>query len=108
LSRRWLVLVPGGVVVHDPLTLADPVLCPRDRLAAVDAGADPDALDLRLGARGGAVTVRLTTAVPFAVMERNRRVANVVETDAVVVAVTRPGTFLATAQRKLRRVTGAV
>ena len=42
LSRRWVVFVPAGLVLHDPLTLADPVLfeqavieaCTRRRPAA--------------------------------------------------------------------------
>ena len=29
LSRRWLVLVPAGIVVHDPVVLADTLMLPR-------------------------------------------------------------------------------
>ena len=32
LARRWLVFVPAGVVVHDPLGLGDPVLLTRARV----------------------------------------------------------------------------
>jgi hypothetical protein len=42
LDRRWIVLVPAGLVVVDPLTFPDPVLLPREhieslRRAPVDA-----------------------------------------------------------------------
>lgn len=94
LSLRWLVLVPGGVVVHDPLTLVDPVLLPRDRLAGFELGSAGDALDLRLGAARGSVTAHLVDRLPFAVGRGGRR-AEVVEADRVLVALARPGAGLA-------------
>ena len=62
LSRRWLVLVPAGVVVVDPLTLADPVLFVREHVLSmrgVDGAAPVPAgvLDLRLGATAGSTAV---------------------------------------------------
>jgi hypothetical protein len=60
LERRFIVLVPAGLVIADALVLVDPVLFPREHVLAVrpaddaDRGA-PDAvggsIDLRLGAR---------------------------------------------------------
>ena len=35
LSRRWLVVVPAGVVVHDPVVLADTLMLPQRLIAAV-------------------------------------------------------------------------
>ncbi len=35
LSRRWLVLVPAGIVVHDPVVLADTLMLPRRIVATV-------------------------------------------------------------------------
>lgn len=93
LSLRWLILVPGGVVLHDPLTLVDPVLLPRDRLAGFEPGAADDALDLRLGATRGSITAHLVDRLPFAV-GRGGRKAEVVEADRVVVALARPGAAL--------------
>ena len=58
-SRRWLdLLVPAGLVVADPLTLADPVLFIREHIVSVRAvdGSAPvpaDVLDVRLGATAG-------------------------------------------------------
>ncbi len=37
LSLRWAVLVPAGFVVVDPMTLADPVLFPREGIAGMQA-----------------------------------------------------------------------
>ena len=46
LDRRWIVLVPAGLVVVDPLTFPDPVLLPREhidslRRAPLDSRARP-------------------------------------------------------------------
>jgi hypothetical protein len=65
LSQRWAVLVPAGLVLKDPLTLVDPVLFPRDRIASLrplpypTAPAD-DIVDLRLGAVKGSLLIELT------------------------------------------------
>ena len=65
LARRWVVLVPAGLVVADPLTLTDPVLFPRARIMGLGP-ADPsrsppeDACDLRLGASYGSCALLLT------------------------------------------------
>jgi hypothetical protein len=65
LSQRWAVLVPAGIVLKDPLTLVDPVLFPRDRIASLrplpfpTAPAD-DVCDLRLGAAAGSLLLELT------------------------------------------------
>ncbi|HVW32278.1 MAG TPA: hypothetical protein VHL53_07050 [Acidimicrobiia bacterium] len=65
LSQRWAVLVPAGIVLKDPLTLVDPVLFPRDKVASLrplpypNAPAD-DVLDLRLGAVPGSLLRDLT------------------------------------------------
>jgi hypothetical protein len=99
LSRRWLILVPGGVVVHDPLTLADPVLLPRETLRRIGPGDDTaPAVDLRLGARAGTLAFDLTEPVPLAVVERDRKLAEVVRGDRVLVSVARPGAVLEAAR----------
>ena len=64
LSRRWIVLVPAGLVIADPLTLTDPVLFVRNRILGLGP-ADPRrpppeaALDLRLGAAFGSCALLL-------------------------------------------------
>src|SRR5436853_356968 len=43
LSRRWVVFVPAGVVLHDPMATADPVLFPRQVIETLrPAPADTD------------------------------------------------------------------
>jgi hypothetical protein len=78
LSQRWAVLVPAGIVLKDPLTLVDPVLFPRDKIASLrplpfaTAPAE-DILDLRLGAASGSLVLELTEdAQLFRVRGRQR------------------------------------
>jgi hypothetical protein len=60
LTKRWLVFVPAGLVLHDPLTLADTAMFPRRQVEGlVLAPATTEALDLTAGAPGLAVEVRL-------------------------------------------------
>lgn len=108
LSMRWLVAVPGGLVVHDPLTLSDPVLLPHDRLRRLAPlprdgdGPEPPtgAVDLRLGVSGGSLVAELHEPASLPVVGRNRRIAELVETRHVVVAVSRPGAALEAARRR--------
>lgn len=100
LARRWIVLVPAGLVVADPLTLADPVLVPRDTIASADrikiAQAPAGALDLRLGTALGSVEVRLREPATFA--RRRGRDAETVQTSDFLVAPLRPAELLAAAR----------
>ncbi len=101
LSRRWLVFVPAGVVVHDPLTLSEPILLTRqhmDRMgpALADASADAASVDTTGGALGLAVELR--SSEPFTVGVRRGRDRE--ERDGVtgmLVTPTQPGTTLAIA-----------
>ncbi|MGH8977334.1 MAG: hypothetical protein ACRDV7_04605 [Acidimicrobiia bacterium] len=106
LSRRWLVLVPAGVVVVDPLILADPALMRREDIVRL-AGTEPgprlaDALDLRLGSTGRSITILLRQPVAFG-RRTGRTGASIVATDAVVVAPVRQDALLAAASE--RRIT---
>jgi hypothetical protein len=99
LSRRFLVMVPGGVVVHDPLTLTDPVLLAKAALASVGpAPADTDATDLTLGAGGLVLELRLRQ--PAELARRSRRDAEAVRTAGVLVSPTRPGALLEDARAR--------
>lgn len=108
LSRRWLVFVPAGVVVHDPIAMAEPVLLQRHLLrrigpaqadaASADGGG---ALDLTGGALGLALELR--TAEPFAVgLRKGRQTVETTGVPAVLVTPGRPATTLeVAAERKL-------
>lgn len=102
LARRWTVLVPGGLVLHDPLALADPTLFRRASIRSLGpAPAGTDALDLTRDALGLAVEARFERPVSL-VLARNRRqdVAETVEADAVLFTPTRPGVFLGAARQR--------
>jgi len=106
LSRRWLVLVPAGVVIVDPLTLADPVLIVRRQIRTLRASdlavpTDASALDLRLGASLGTVAIDLDEPLDVVRSARGRHGGTTVRTDGLVVAVTRRSEVLAEAARRL-------
>lgn len=106
LSRRWLVFVPAGVVVHDPIAMAEPVLLQRHllrRIGPADAAAasDGSALDLTGGALGLALELR--TAEPFKVgLRQGRETVESTGVEALLVTPGRPATTLEIAsERKL-------
>lgn len=100
LSRRWIVFVPAGVVVHDPLVLAEAVMVPRHlvrRFGPAEVGTD--AVDLTAGALGLALELR--PAEPIDISRRDGRRGSVVEVvPAVVVAPGRPGTTMELARAR--------
>ena len=96
LSRRWLVVVPAGIVVHDDMALADTLLLRRSQVGLVTlARAGTQATDLTVGAVGMAVEIDLTEAVALA-PARNRLQANPRSAPAVALLVSpsRPGAVL--------------
>lgn len=102
LSRRWLVLVPAGVVVHDPLMLSDSLLVQRANLASLaPALADTTATDLTMGALGLALELRMRTPSEI-LTNADRRAAGGSYTtpgtpvDAVLVSPSRPGAVMRT------------
>jgi hypothetical protein len=99
LSRRWLVLVPAGLVVHDHVRMPEPVLLPRSLLAAIgpapaDAAEGDGTADLTLGALGLVVAIRLRE--PIEVHRGDEKAP----ADRLLVAPGRPGAFLATARER--------
>ncbi len=99
LSRRWLVLVPAGIVVHDPVVLIETLMLPTRTIAAVvldDVGdATQKAADLTGPTPGLALEIELTeltTAVlaPTA----GHRDGMTIHVAALVVSPTRPGSVV--------------
>lgn len=73
LSRRWIVLVPAGLVIHDPLTMPDPQLVLRRMVTRLGpAPADTTADDLTAGAPGLALQLDLREPVDLLVRVRGR------------------------------------
>lgn len=63
LARRWLVIVPAGVVLHDHLVLGETFMVMRSRLANVVIAPGPDdAADLTGGVLGRRLDVELVEA----------------------------------------------
>ena len=73
LSRRWVVFVPAGFVLHDPLSLVDPVLFQKRTIDALQrAPADTDSLDLTRGSFGLALELLLNEKVPMTLVRPGR------------------------------------
>jgi hypothetical protein len=101
LARRWLVFVPNGVVVHDPLTLVDPVLLRRVTVRSCGpATADTDAHDLTGGASGLALEVRLTEPVSLLPLAPRQGPTELASVTALLVTPGRPGRVLDEARRR--------
>jgi hypothetical protein len=103
LSCRWLVLVPAGVAIADPLTLTDAVLVRREqiehfgRLGATTLSGP--ALDLRVGTLIGSVALELSEAVEFG-RRRGRANAEIVAATLVALAVVGADDALALARSR--------
>jgi hypothetical protein len=102
LSRRWLVFVPAGLVVHDPFTLAEPVLLPRRGIRSLAAGdrRAPGTVDLTAGAGGLAVVTTMVEPVSVLRAAPRRTPTELVEAVAVAFTPSRPGRVLAEARRR--------
>jgi hypothetical protein len=96
LSRRWLVFVPAGMVVHDPLTLSEPMLFAKRSVRSIGA-ASPDsegaATDVSGRALGLVLELRLDAPVEIGLAARAEP-DRTVETDRLLVTPARPGAVL--------------
>jgi hypothetical protein len=102
LSRRWVVFVPAGLVLHDPMTLVDPVLFPKLQIAAIEvAEAGTTALDLTQRSPGLAVELALRETASLVLTKPGERVGPTVEADAVLFTPTRPGAVLREARARM-------
>jgi hypothetical protein len=101
LARRWLVFVPTGVVVHDPLTLVDPILLRRGVVTSFGpAPADTDAVDLTAGASGLALEARLSEPVSLLPVAPRRTPTELKGVTRILVTPSRPGRVVAEARRR--------
>jgi hypothetical protein len=95
LSRRWVVFVPAGLVLHDPLALSDPVLFPKkvvEELRLAPAGTD--SLDLTQGAFGLALELLLREKVPMVLTVPGSRSGEPGASARLLFSPTRPGAVL--------------
>ena len=102
LSRRWLVLVPAGLALHDPVVLGETLMLRRSEVAWIRlAPADTDAADLTGPATGHALEVgteALVTALLAPTRQQPR--GRAIHLTAFLTSPTRPGRALAAAGRR--------
>ena len=104
LSRRWLVVVPAGLVVHDPLLLVENALFRVVDLRAVHlAPADTEAADLTGGTAGVVIEIVLKVMDDVLMVGGpDKPNGNALHVLSVLVSPTRPGKALeAAAARKM-------
>jgi hypothetical protein len=100
LSERWVVFVPGGLVLRDQLSLEDPVLFQRQLIERLGpAAADTDSLDLTQRAFGLALELVLTEKVPMVRIEA-RKPGQSGASARLLFTPTRPGAVLAMARQR--------
>jgi hypothetical protein len=98
LSQRWVVFVPAGVVLADPLTLGEPVLFVRELVETLrPAAADSDSLDLTQRAFGLALELVLLEKVPLVVLKPGVTGGESGSSARLLFIPTRPGAVLAEA-----------
>ncbi|MBI4933914.1 MAG: hypothetical protein HY828_08555 [Actinobacteria bacterium] len=96
LSLRWLVLVPAGLVVHDPVVMGETLMVPKGNVAVARlALADTQAADLTGPAAGVAldIAVREMVLAVFAA-SRAQPKGKALHVQSFLVAPTRPGRAL--------------
>jgi hypothetical protein len=102
LSRRFVVFVPAGVVLHDHVALADTAMFRTPTVVLLQAApADTTATDCTAGALGLALELRLKDPSPVTLAGTpSDRGGKGVVTDQVLFTPTRPGAVLAEAARR--------
>ena len=91
LSRRWLVFVPAGIVLHDPVVLGEALLFPKRMVRSLGpATADTPATDVTGRALGLVLELQLNE--PSTVRE--------VQTDRLLFSPARPGALLREARER--------
>jgi hypothetical protein len=102
LARRWAVLVPAGLVLHDRHALVEPVLFPRpsiERLGPALADEAAEALDLTQGALGLALELDLADPTLVAPRRSDKQV-HVESVTRLLFTPTRPGALLHAARQR--------
>ena len=109
LARRWIVLVPAGIVLHDHLVLAETLMLRRQEIARLGlAPRDTDAADLTGPAAGHAIEIRTTQPVTVLLgLAPGRPAGSAIHLTGCLVAPSRPGQVLAAA-RERRLPVGAI
>ena len=108
LTRRWVIFVPSGLVIHDLMQTREPFLLRRmdvqsvGPLMAGDEVGSSGTIDVSQNALGIVLELKLSRQVE--VVRLDRRIAEVQMIDRVLFSPSRPGATLAEAKR--RKVVG--
>lgn len=96
LTRRWLVYVPAGLVVHDHVVLADAHLLPASDIGSVHLAYEgTEAADFTGGALGPAVEVELTSLATVTLAPtREAPRGTALHVRSFIISPTRPGRAL--------------
>ncbi len=96
LSRRWIVLVPAGVVVHDQVVLAETLMVPRPQVLGLELAPDgTEAADFTGPAAGYAVEVRMRAMVTALLAPtKDSPQGKALHVQSFIVAPSRPGAVL--------------
>ncbi len=99
LARRWIVLVPAGLVVHDPLALADAALFARRSIVAIrPAPVGTEAFDLTFNALGLAIEIDFDEPQELSVPQGRGKPAATVSAAAIICTPSRPAGLLEAAR----------
>jgi hypothetical protein len=94
-------MVPAGLVLHDPITVVDPVLLRRQSVARLGPALEgTTALDLTQKAPGLALEVALSEEVALALVRPGRRLGEATKATAILLTPTAPGALLEEAGRR--------
>jgi hypothetical protein len=102
LSRRWLVVVPAGLVIHDHVVLSETAMFPRGSLASVGLALEgTEAADLTGPAAGHAIEIALRE-METVVLAPSRAApgGTALHVRAVLLAPSRPGRALVEAAER--------
>ena len=102
LSRRWLVLVPAGLALHDPVVLGETLMLRRSEIASIRlALVDTDAADLTGPTTGHAIEVGTAVAVTALLAPtRQQPRGRAIHLTAFLASPTRPGRALLAARKR--------
>lgn len=95
-SMRWLVLVPAGVVIHDPVVLGETLMVPKPNVRLVRlAPADTEAADLTGPAAGHAIEITVGEMVLTVLAGTSKEPkGKALHVQSFLIAPTRPGRAL--------------
>jgi hypothetical protein len=102
LSRRWLVLVPAGLALHDPIVLGETLMLRRSEIIRIRlAPIDTEAADLTGPTTGNAIEVgTAVTVTALLAPTRQQPRGRAIHLTAFLASPTRPGRALLAARTR--------